>query len=94
MEHGRRIAYVDYHLAIPRQTHFIINPTGKLHHNYEDYLGGFILVQLPDVDKISLAQYTLELADKSKKAVQIERRYKKVKHQGQPRVSFWVRVLP
>jgi hypothetical protein len=42
---------------------------------------------------ISLAEYTLELADKSKRTIRIERRYKKMKHKGQERISFWVKIV-
>jgi hypothetical protein len=93
LEHGRLIATVSYHLSIPHQTHFIINPTGRVHFDYDTYLGGFILLRTDDAEKIRLAtNYTLELANKSKKTVYIERRYKKIKREGQEQVSFWVKV--
>jgi hypothetical protein len=90
LQHGRLIAKVDYHLTIPPETHFVINPTGGLHVDYAMHLGGFILAAPEDVPKIQLTGYTLELADKSRKPIQVERRYKEVKQQGQRFVSFWV----
>jgi hypothetical protein len=92
LQHGRLVAGVDYHLTIPRQTHFIIVPSGGFPHDYEAYLSGFILLTPADAEKISRTEYTLELADKSKKLIQVERRYKTIKHQGQERISFWVKV--
>ena len=93
LQRGRFVVEVDYHLTIPRDLYFIINPTGSLHLDYEDYLGGFVLVTPDDAEKIALTDYILELDDKSKKTVQVERRYKKTKHQGKNRVSFWVKVV-
>ena len=93
LQHGRRVAKVDYHLVIPSQTHFFMNPTGKLRFDYEDHLGGFVLISPDDEDKITLTEYTLELASKSKKMVHIQRRYKKINHNGEPRISYWVRVV-
>lgn len=93
LEHGRLIASVNYHLTIPGETHFVINPTGSFNLDYEDHLGGFILLSPHDADKISLTEYTLEMVDKSKKTIRVERRYKEVKHKGQIRVSFWVKVI-
>jgi hypothetical protein len=93
LQHGRLIAHVDYHLTIPHQTHFFINPMGNFQVNYEDYAGGFILLAPADADKLSLTDYTLELANKSKKTVRVERRYKNINHKGEPRISFWVKVV-
>lgn len=93
LQQGRLVAGVDYHLTIPRQTHFIIVPSEGIRPDYEAHLGGFILLAPADADKISLADYTLELADKSKKNIHVERRYKKIKHKGEVRISFWVKVL-
>lgn len=93
LQHGRLIASVDYHLSIPRQTHFIINPTGNIQPDYQEHTGGFILLTPEDAETITLSEYTLELAGKSKKRIRIERRYKKLNHQGQPRVSFWVKLI-
>lgn len=93
LRHGRLIATVDYHLTIPSQTHFLINPTGKLHLDYEEHAGGFILLNPQDADTLSLAQYTLELSNKTKKTITIQRRYKEITHQGEPRVSFWVTLV-
>jgi hypothetical protein len=93
LQHGRFIAEVDYYLMIPTQSHFLMNPSGKLRFDYEAHLGGFVLIAPADEAKISLAEYTLELASKHKKAVQIERRYKEIDHHGQARISYWVRVI-
>ena len=93
LRHGKHIAEVDYHLTIPTQTHFFINPTGKFKAKYQDFAGGFILLTPDDANKISLTDYTLELASKSKKSIRIERRYKKIKHKNQPRISFWVKLI-
>lgn len=94
LQHGRLIAHnVDYHLTIPTQTHFIANPTGNLHFDYEDYLGGFILLSPADAEQISLTEYTLELVNKSKRNIRIERRYKKIERKGEERISFWVQVV-
>ena len=57
------------------------------------FAGGFILLTPDDANKISLTDYTLELASKSKKSIRIERRYKKIKHKNQPRISFWVKLI-
>lgn len=94
LQHGRLVAAVDYHLTIPHETHFIINPTGRLHFDYDDHLGGFILVAPEDAGQIVVeAEYTLEMANKHKKTLQVERRYKKIKRKGKERISFWVRVV-
>ncbi len=94
LQHGRRIADIDYHLTVPTQTHFVINPTGNLRFDYDDYLGGFILLTPGDAEKISLAdEYTLELAGKTRKNIRVERRYKEVQHKGEKRVSFWVKAV-
>lgn len=93
LQQGRLVARVAYHLTVPRQTHFIIVPSGGFRHDYEAHLSGFVLLTLGDADKISLAEYTLELADKSKKTIRVERRYKAVKREGETRVSFWVKVV-
>lgn len=93
LQHGRLVARVDYYLAIPRESHFTLNPGGSLKLDYESYLSGFILVAPADADGLELAAYTLELADKSKRPIRVERRYKKIKHKGMARISFWVRVL-
>jgi hypothetical protein len=93
LQQGRLVAGVDYHLTIPRPAHFFIVPPGGLRADYEAHLAGFILLTPADVAKISLAEYTLELADKTKKSIRIERRYKKIKHKGEERISFWVKVI-
>jgi hypothetical protein len=93
LEHGRLIANIDYHLTIPTQTHFAINPTGSLHFDYEDYLGGFILLTPDDAKKISLTEYTLELTNKHRKNIRVERRYKNINRKDEQLVSFWVKVI-
>lgn len=93
LQHGRLIAEVDYHLAVPTEVHFIINPASILHPNYDLYLSGFILLTPAEAEKISLAEYTLELADKTKKTIRVERRYKQMKHKGADFISFWVKVV-
>lgn len=93
LQQGRLVAGVDYHLTIPRQTHFIIVPAEGVRPDYQAHLAGFILLAPADADKISLADYTLELADKSKKNIRVERRYKQIKRKGEVRISFWVKVL-
>lgn len=93
LQHGRLMANVDYHLTIPRDVYFMINPTGSFHLDYEDYLGGFILLAPDDAAKIILADYTLVLNDQRKKTIRVERRYKTIRHRGQPRISYWVKVI-
>jgi len=94
LQHGQLIVTIDYHLTIPSSTHFVINPTGKLNFNFDDYLAGFVLVEPDAADKIEPGtEYTLELHNKAKLPVQIDRRYKQIEHQGQPRISFWVTVV-
>ena len=93
LQHGRLIAQVDYHLAIPTQTHFFINPAGKLNLNHKDYAAGFILLAQKDAETLSLDEYTLELSDKSKKKILVERRYKTVKRRKETKISFWVKVI-
>ncbi len=92
-QQGRLIAPVYYHLSIPRETHFILNPTGTLQLDYEAHLAGFILLTPTDAAKISLTEYTLELADQTRKAIRVERRYKQTKHKSELRLSFWVKVV-
>ena len=93
LQHGRLVANVHYHLMIPRDLYFLFNPTGRLRLDYEEYLGGFILVAAGDAERISLDQYTLELSDKRKRTIQVERRYKKRNFQGEDQISFWVKVV-
>ena len=93
LQHGRIVAEVDYHLTIPNQIHFFINPTGNFRLDYDDHLGGFILLAPADADKVELTEYTLELVNKHRRAIRIERRYKKIKHKGKARISFWVKVI-
>ena len=91
--HGRFIAPVDYYLTIPNQTHFFINPTGDLSLSYDKYRGGFILLTPDDTQNLEMNQYTLQLANNSKITIKIERKYTKVKHKGELRISFWVKVV-
>jgi hypothetical protein len=93
LQFGRLVADVDYHLTIPRHLYFVIKPSGSLHLDYEDYLGGFILLAPADAAEISLTDYTLVLADKSKRTIRLERRYKQTWYQGEKRIAFWVKVL-
>jgi len=93
LQHGRLIAKVEYYLAIPTQTHFFINPTGKLKPDYTEYAGGFILLAPNDAEKIVLTEYVLELANKTKKNIRVERKYKKIIHRGQARVSFAIKII-
>jgi hypothetical protein len=93
LQHGRLIANVDYHLTIPSQTHFLVNPTGHFRLDYEDYAGGFILLTPEDAKNLSLTEYTLELANKHKRTIRVERRYKQIKRKGEARVTFWVKVV-
>lgn len=93
LQHGRLVANIGYHLTIPTQTHFVINPSGSLHFDYKDYLGGFILLAPDDAEKISLTEYTLEMANKQKKNIRVERRYKSITHKGKELVSFWVKAI-
>jgi hypothetical protein len=93
LQHGRFVANVDYHLTIPRAIYFVINPTGNFRLDYDDYLGGFILLSPDDAARITLTDYTLTLADQCKRTIRLERRYKLTKHRGQARVSYWVKVI-
>lgn len=93
LQKGRLIAQVDYHLTIPHQSHFVMNPTGNLRVKYQDHAGGFILVKPEDADAINLTDYILELVNKHHRLIQVERRYKRMDHNGEPRVSFWVRLI-
>ena len=93
LQHGRQVAIVDYHLAIPNQAHFLINPTGKFHSEYAEHAGGFILTTPEDAKNVVLTEYTLELSDKGKRNIRVERCYKKIQRSGETRISFWVKVL-
>lgn len=94
LQHGRLIAEIDYHLTIPSSTHFVINPIGKLNFNFDDYLAGFVLVNPAEAGQLKAgAEYTLELQNKAKLPIRVDRRYKQVEHQGQARISFWITVV-
>ena len=92
LQHGHQIADVEYCLFIPTQTYFIVNPTGDLKPEYDDYIAGFILLAPQDAKTVRGTQYSLQLADGSRRNVQIERRYKEVQRKGKPQVSFAIRV--
>ena len=94
LQQGRIVADVYYHLSVPTQTHFLVNPLGGLKNDYANYAGGFVLVPSTDAIKVTLGEYVLELADKSKRIIRVERRYKTLQHQGRNCLSFWVAVLP
>lgn len=93
LQHGRLIATVDYHLTIPGQTHFLVNPTGRFRPDYEDYAAGFILLTPAEAKHLSLTEYTLELANKQKRTIRVEHRYKQLERNGEARVTFWVKVI-
>lgn len=90
---GRRIAEVNYHLAVPTQTHFFVNPAGNLRAEYRDAAGGFILLKPADAEQVACTDYLLELDNRRRLSIRVERRYKKITHAGQPRVSFYVTVI-
>lgn len=92
LKQGRLIAPVECHLSIPSQTHFLINPTGNFRTDYREYAAGFVLVLPEHAKNVTLGNYTLELADKRKIKIQIERTYKNTQHQGQEYCSFWVKI--
>jgi hypothetical protein len=91
-QQGHLVAHVDYYLTIPRELYFVINPGSDFKRDYEAHLGGFIYVPLTDATSLTLDEYTLELADKTKKVIRIEHRYKQNKRRGQLWLSFWVKV--
>ncbi len=93
LQQGRLIAKVHYNLVIPQNIHFIINPTGKLFANYTERAGGFILLSPENADTLALTNYTLELSDKSKTTIRVERRHKKVQHSNNTYISFWAKVI-
>ncbi len=94
LQHGRLIAEVDYHITLPTDLYFLMNPTGRLRSNQDEHLAGFILISPEDEDKIDLAEYTLELVNKHRKNIRIQRRYKRIKHKGIARISYWVQIAP
>ncbi len=93
LQHGRIITSIHYHLSIPTQTHFLVNLPGSLSAAYTNFAAGFVLVPASAAN-LPLGQYTLELADKSRQPVTVERRYKQVMHRGRQCISFWVTALP
>ena len=90
LQHGRVITQVDYHLAVPTLTHFLVNRPGELFTDYADYVGGFILVRPEDAGKLDMVDYTLELAEKNRITVTLVRPYKKIERAGESWVSFWI----
>jgi hypothetical protein len=92
LRQGRIVVRVDYHLAIPTQTHFLVNPTGQLDLDYSDHAAGFILVSLKDANNVLLADYALELEDKTRVFIKITHAYKQLNKDGQPKKAFWVKV--
>ena len=93
LQHGRWIAPVGYHLAIPGRTHFVLNHSAGAKLNYGEHAGGFVLVPQVVAASLKPASYILELADKRRLEINVTRPYKEVTHQGQPHVSFWVTVI-
>lgn len=94
LQQGRLIAHVEYHLSIPTQTHFLVNPTGNLKIDYQEYAAGFILILPENAKNVTLgSNYTLQLTDKRKKEIRIERKYKDTKHHGKAYHSFWVKSI-
>ncbi|MFQ5613562.1 MAG: hypothetical protein ACE5H9_15670 [Anaerolineae bacterium] len=89
LQHGRLVARVDYHLSLPTQTHFVTSANPTLHP--DEHLAGFILLP-KNQGNLPLQAYTLELTDKQRLPIVVERRYKTMKHRGQTRVSFWVKL--
>ena len=92
LQQGRIVARVHYHLSIPTQTHFLVNPSGGLKPEYASHAGGFVLVASTEAESLKSGEYILELVDKGKKTIHVERRYKALKYGGRPCVSFWVKV--
>lgn len=90
LQQGRIITQVEYYLAVPTLTHFLVNRPGELFTDYADYAGGFILVRPEDADKLELVDYTLELAEKKRISITVVRPYKKLERAGELRVSFWI----
>ncbi|RME97840.1 MAG: hypothetical protein D6768_18745 [Chloroflexi bacterium] len=89
------IAPVEYHLSIPTQTHFLVNPSGNFKADYREYAAGFILILPENAKNVTLGgTYTLQFADKRKKEIRIERKYKNTKHRGKTYHSFWVKITP
>ena len=92
LQHGRAITQVDYHLAVPTLTHFLVSRPGELFTDYADYAGGFILVRPEDAGKLDMVDYTLELAEKNRISVTLVRPYKKIERAGESWVSFWIQA--
>ena len=90
LQHGRIITEVEYYLAVPTLTHFLVNRPGELFTDYADYAGGFILVRPEDAGTLDEGDYTLELAEKNRISVRVVRPYKKFERSGEFWVSFWI----
>ncbi|MDM8528866.1 hypothetical protein QUF58_11755 [Anaerolineales bacterium HSG24] len=87
------VAAVDYHLAMPQESHFWLNPLAHLRFEADEHVGGFILVRPQDSDRIAQIQYTLQLSDQSKRLIQVERRYKEIRQEHQVKIAFWVKTI-
>lgn len=81
---------VDYHLAMPQQSYFFLNPIGNLRFEGDKNLGGFILIRPQDEAKIKLTDYLLQMADQTQRKIRVDYRYRETTHQGQPRIAYWV----
>jgi len=91
--HDNPVVAVDYHLTIPLETPYTLNPLDNLRLTSPDPAGGFILLRPQDEIKINLTDYILQTAQHGKKTIWIEQRYKKTTHHGQERVAFWAVML-
>ncbi|MDM8530040.1 hypothetical protein QUF63_02635 [Anaerolineales bacterium HSG25] len=87
------VAGVEYHLAMPQESHFWLNPLAHLHFETDEHVGGFILVRPQDCARITMTEYTLQLSDQSKRLIQVERRYKEMRQEYQTKIAFWVRII-
>jgi len=87
---GNPVAAVDYHLTVPQESDFVMNPLSQLQFE-ETQVSGFILIRPQDEAQLSNdIIYTLQLQDHSKRTIQIKRKYKNSTYQGQPRLVFWI----
>jgi len=84
---------VDYHLTVPQESHFFLNPLAHLRFDADEHVGGFILIRSQDSDRIALIQYILQLSDQSKRLIQVERQYKEMKQGSQTKMAFWVKII-
>ncbi len=93
LQQGQPIATVDYHLTIPEDSHLMTTLARLFHFNHQKEISGFILLPLKEAETITLTDYTLQLANDGMKTIRIERRYKKINHRGEERISFWVKAI-